>query len=503
MSQQTVTQPPEIEIGKVKPHPDNPRRKLRRIDELAASIREHGILEPLLLKPNGDGFYIVAGERRWTAAKKAKLMTVPYRIATPEDERREAIQRMVHNEQRDDFSPTERARGIQGILDMGMTEEELARGLSVPVEHVQQHATIARSSTAVAVTEKYDLSFDQALAIAEFEGEDEIVKELTVLAVQNPGAFVHRAAAHREARAERQKIEAAEAEWREKGYAIVPEFGDGPERALSDLLAKPEAKTPIAPKAHESCPGRGVFVDTDFQGGVYVDHYCMDPAAYGHHDRLAPPTGQPKAGGAAADQPLTEAQQKEKEAKTLERRTHLACINASKTAEPIRRAFVKDLLKRRAAPKGTLAFVASFVLGWGPDVHGETFTELTGTKIGLGGWGKPSAAASFAKGMPEAALPLALLALIASEVEAEWEPNTWSSEHRLRTRRPYLEFLVACGYEPSTVERVQMGKAKAAKVLAEQDAAKAAARAAKKAAPAPTKKAVKRLPRQSAAAAKK
>ena len=69
----------EIEIGRIRPNPEQPRVQFKEeaIEELADSIAERGVLQPILLRPHGEGFEIVAGERRWRAAQRARLHTIP------------------------------------------------------------------------------------------------------------------------------------------------------------------------------------------------------------------------------------------------------------------------------------------------------------------------------------------------------------------------------------------------------------------------------------------
>ncbi len=101
-----------------------------RLEELAASIREHGILQPLLARPVPGGYEIVAGERRWRAAQRAGLLDVPVlvRERTGTDEAFEIA--LVENLQRDDLNPIEAAAGYRRLLEeFGYTHERLAARL--------------------------------------------------------------------------------------------------------------------------------------------------------------------------------------------------------------------------------------------------------------------------------------------------------------------------------------------------------------------------------------
>ncbi|MFC4454541.1 ParB/RepB/Spo0J family partition protein [Deinococcus sonorensis] len=96
--------------------------------ELAQSIRDKGVLQPLLVRPRGEGFEIVAGERRWRAAQLAGLSEVPVVIRDLAD--REALEiAIVENLQREDLGPLEEARAYQALLDQGLNQEGVAQAV--------------------------------------------------------------------------------------------------------------------------------------------------------------------------------------------------------------------------------------------------------------------------------------------------------------------------------------------------------------------------------------
>jgi len=118
-----------IEVEKIKPNPYQPRESFEKegLEELAASIEENGVLQPLILTPRGDeGYYIVAGERRWRAAKMAKKKEVPAIIREFEEDRMLEIA-LIENIHRDDLNPLEEARAYSQLLErLEVTQNELA-----------------------------------------------------------------------------------------------------------------------------------------------------------------------------------------------------------------------------------------------------------------------------------------------------------------------------------------------------------------------------------------
>lgn len=122
----------EIDISKVVPNPEQPRRTISELhlSELAASIQEHGVLQPLLVtKQDKDTFMIIAGERRFRAAKQVGLKKVPCIVRTLNDMQTLEVA-LIENMQREDLSPLEQAVSIKRLHDdFGQTYEQIAKGL--------------------------------------------------------------------------------------------------------------------------------------------------------------------------------------------------------------------------------------------------------------------------------------------------------------------------------------------------------------------------------------
>jgi len=120
----------EVDIGLIVPSSANPRTNFDEggIAELAESIRQHGVLQPLVVLKREVGYEILAGERRWRAAKMAGLAKVPVVVRDEADPRHQAELRLVENIQRRDLDPMELARAYQALIaEHGLTHEDLAR----------------------------------------------------------------------------------------------------------------------------------------------------------------------------------------------------------------------------------------------------------------------------------------------------------------------------------------------------------------------------------------
>ena len=118
-----------ISLNKIKSNIDQPRKSFdnEKIAELAESIKNHGIIQPLILKENGGGYIIVAGERRWRAAKMVGLKEVPA-IVMDLTEKQVLEISLIENIQRQDLNPIEEALAYKKLLsDFNLTQEELSK----------------------------------------------------------------------------------------------------------------------------------------------------------------------------------------------------------------------------------------------------------------------------------------------------------------------------------------------------------------------------------------
>ncbi|GMA15661.1 ParB/RepB/Spo0J family partition protein [Deinococcus metallilatus] len=140
--------------------------------ELAQSIREKGVLQPLLVRPRGENFEIVAGERRWRASQLAGLSEVPALIRDLGD--REALEiAIIENLQREDLGPLEEARAYQALLDQGLNQEGVAQAVGKGRSTISNALRLlSLPDTALRALESGEISAGHARAIlAQPEGD--------------------------------------------------------------------------------------------------------------------------------------------------------------------------------------------------------------------------------------------------------------------------------------------------------------------------------------------
>jgi len=128
-----------VSVASIEPLPGNPRKHFDEsaLDELAASIATRGVIQPIIVRPRGNGqFQLVAGERRWRAAQKARLHEIPALVRELTDREVVALA-LIENLQREDLNPIEEARAYQRLSDdEGMTQAEIARMVEKSRSHV-------------------------------------------------------------------------------------------------------------------------------------------------------------------------------------------------------------------------------------------------------------------------------------------------------------------------------------------------------------------------------
>lgn len=122
-----------VDINNIKPNAKQPRKSFDedKLDELAASIIEHGVIQPVVLRKSesGDGYELVAGERRWRAARKAGLKEIPSIVRTLTEEQNMLLS-IIENMQREDLNPIEEAEAINKMMTtFKLTQEEVSKSL--------------------------------------------------------------------------------------------------------------------------------------------------------------------------------------------------------------------------------------------------------------------------------------------------------------------------------------------------------------------------------------
>jgi ParB family chromosome partitioning protein len=143
----------EVEILRVSPNPDQPRRHFDEdaLLSLKDSIASHGVVQPILVRKNGTGYSIIAGERRWRAAKMAGLLRVPV-IVRDVDEINVAQLSLIENIQREDLNDIEEAVAYEHLMaQFGLTQEDIAQAVGKSRSHIANTLRLTRLDDRVKV----------------------------------------------------------------------------------------------------------------------------------------------------------------------------------------------------------------------------------------------------------------------------------------------------------------------------------------------------------------
>ncbi len=164
-----------LNINEIIPNKEQPRKTFDRtaLEELADSIRQHGVLQPLLVRPLPNGAYqLVAGERRWRASRLAELKEVPVIIKELTDTEAMEIA-IIENLQREDLNPIEEAEGLQTLIDKcGFTQEEVATSVGKSRPAITNALRLLKLPEDVReMTKKGEISAGHARALLSFDSQ--------------------------------------------------------------------------------------------------------------------------------------------------------------------------------------------------------------------------------------------------------------------------------------------------------------------------------------------
>jgi ParB family transcriptional regulator, chromosome partitioning protein len=209
-----------LAIAAITPHPGQPRRHFAdaALDELAASIAARGVIQPIIVRPMGEGQYqLVAGERRWRAAQRAQLHEIPALIRELSDREVMALA-LIENLQREDLNPVEEARAYQRLAEQeGLTQAEIARMVDKSRSHVANfQRLLALPDAVLAWVEAGQLAMGHARALIGVPDAAEIAEAAVArhLSVREVERLARRAqqghGVRRSARMERKSADSAD-----------------------------------------------------------------------------------------------------------------------------------------------------------------------------------------------------------------------------------------------------------------------------------------------------
>lgn len=407
-----------------------------------ASIRDLGVLTPVLVHRQDGVLHVRAGQRRTLAAVEVGRASIPaYVVDGDGDQVRRIVEQLAENDHRRALREGDHLAAFEQLALLGLSAEQIARRTGTKKDRVTCALTVAGSPVAAAAAAQYDLTLDQAVVIAEFEDDAAAVERLTALAAKDPRAFVHRAQQIRDERATARAVAALTADLTGRGLRVISaaEHDDRKIKALTVLAAAGGTEdAALTEEVHASCPGHVVWITAGYRG-VQAASGCEGWRGHGHVDRYASGTG-------ARGGRMTEAEK-------AQRRVLIANNKAWVSAETVRRDWLTTFATRKSAPKDAPAFIAA-ALARQTSPH-EDSLHLARTLLGLPervNWSAPNPLTTAIENATQARAQQIALVIILATIEQQTGIHTWRRPDP--ESRAYFTALDTWGYGLSDVERL-------------------------------------------------
>lgn len=491
---------PELTVQQVDPLTllvdANVRRDARVDADLIASVRDLGVLVPIVAVRTAEGpLRVRFGHRRTLAAIEAARPTVPVVVVADEaDDDAAQVERLVtqwaENEHRAGLTTAERVGVIAQLSAFGVSPTQISKRTRAKRNEVTAALAVAGSDLAQAATVRYDfLDLTQAATVAEFEDDPEAVKALVASA--KTGQFDHTTQRLRDARAGAAEREQVAADLRAAGVTVIdrPPYSDTPVRELHRLTDPDGAE--LTETGHATCPGHAAYLtqmsgwvtpgterpadDADLPGDLDdgpsddaddekgtepvwrtwtgVRYVCTDPAAHGHLDRW-------RGYNSGTDRTkASDMDEAEREAARAQRRDVIEYNKAWASAETVRRDWLRGLLTRKTAPKGSNSFLAAALAHDSEIVTGIGGNHLAADLLGCAErteYGRSAALGALIEQASDARALVLTLAQVLAGYEERSDRSDWRNVRGHTTR--YLQFLQTCGYALAPVEQRACGQ---------------------------------------------
>ncbi len=440
----------------------NVRTDVRLDAKFKASIKTHGVLEPIVAIQTDDGIHVRYGQRRTLAAVEGELATVPVYVVADQGEADRIVTQMAENDHRDGLTTGDRIAGVKQLSLIGVSAAQIVKRTGMTRKDVDAAIVVADDENAVKIAEAHTLAV--AGWVMEFDGDPEaqesILREAGWGGEDRARHAVQRLREKRETAAARAEVIAT------LTVPVIeqPSWSDKTTQLLSDL--RDGDNKPLAPEAHSQCPGHVVVVresyayeaiedETDDDGNPVeyagdeedpepgqvttggrtfaVVPYCQNYAEHGHTSVYGSRSGSTS----STEAPAT------KEAASAERKRVIAGNKAWKAATEVRAEWIEKLIARKSAPADTVLFALRAITGHAEQSAGrKALADKVGAKDGYGLLTIPDLTGPQAN--------MALLAFIVAACEASTDTNHWRSVQPLTAL--YLKQLEAWGYVLSDAE---------------------------------------------------
>lgn len=427
----------------------NVRSNTKVTKEFVASVKLHGVLVPITAQEAEDGLRVVDGQRRTLAAVEAGLQDVPVFVVAPLEDAARIVDQVVVNEHREDLDQVEQVLAMKELEQLGVSAAAIAKRTGTKRKAVDGALAVAGSEAATAAMRDKQLSFDAAIAIAEFEGDAAAQERIL-----RGGASSYVVQQERE----RRQVAAKKAELEAAGVVVIdrPAWDDARTREVSHLYLDEEMTSRLVEVEHDELvrlagDGLRAFVSTVWGSGMNNREVRVEYAIAGWKERGLFGRNLLSSSAPKPETPEEVAAAKE------ERRRLRESTKAWTTATTVRVAWLQEVLQRRTMPKGWELLAARQAL---EETYGYPWATVLGllglsrSDNGLGKYDVVKYLDEHPTRAPQVALALALGSI---EGARDFDRKGWQSS----SAKLYLELLASWGYELTDVEREVTGIAEA------------------------------------------
>ncbi|MDV2981612.1 UNVERIFIED_CONTAM: ParB/RepB/Spo0J family partition protein [Actinomycetes bacterium ARC8] len=417
----------------------NVRKDAALTPDFVASIKEHGVMEPVIAHRKDDGtVHVLMGQRRTRAAVEAGREAIPVMIIDSPEEAERIVTQVVENIQRAELTEADEADAYHQLSLIGVSAAAIAKKTGRTKTTVESALKAKSTDTGAAALGK-GYTIEEALILAEFEGDEEATEELESVIMDEPDMLLHVTQQLRDKRDRAAALAALTAELEAAGTIVVPECGYGEDSATLRVTSLKRADG--EPATDED--GNAVYIETDYRG---------------EHSAVAVVTGWKELGftlryysgygtSSAPKGPMTEEQK-------AERKTLIENNKLMQSATTVRREWVKNMLARKQAPKGWQYFTVHAITHHSETASGydgKVAAEMVGAKVeesNAWAWNPLRDHVTKTTTRPE----FSLIALVCAGYEKTIAKDSWRSPSQ--THRDYLNQLVLWGYTASEVEQI-------------------------------------------------
>jgi ParB family chromosome partitioning protein len=411
----------------------NVRADVRLDAEFLASIKQHGVLQPVVAHRTEAGVHVLYGQRRTLAAVESALPTMPVYVVETLGEADRLVQQMVENDQRLALSDRDRTEAFHQLSLMGIPAAQIAKKTGTKKTLVETALKVRANDTATQALDQ-GWTLEQSAALEEFSDDEVTVKRLQKILETQPEQFDHQIHYLRQERTTARLIAEATAEQEAAGYTVVDGAGyTNPANQYPGMLHRADGTTATKDDAN------AVVIHTTYRGEVRVEAVIANWKELGY--TIIPGRGANATGGQSG--PMTDAQKEE-------RRTVIQNNKKWDAATEVRQAWLTTLLGRKTPPKGWAHFTATTLANYGNSVA-RAAAQKHELAAGLAGVTDPDYRAyRELVEKPTTNPDKAVLAMMLAAHEADLSRESW--RHPGSQAAYYLFQLQDWGYTLSPVE---------------------------------------------------